>query len=109
MLPPFSLEMTVLRAACSFGRSAHVGEIATVCARFTGEYRAYTTIKTVLDRLCDKDILTRKRDGRRFLYTPIKNIDGFCLERLRQLNETLYAGAGWPYIIALCEQEAKQA
>lgn len=31
---------------------------------------AYTTVMTTLSRLCDKEILTRRKEGRKHLYSP---------------------------------------
>ena len=31
---------------------------------------AYTTVMTTLARLCDKRVLDRRRDGKRYLYSP---------------------------------------
>ncbi|MBR6163927.1 BlaI/MecI/CopY family transcriptional regulator [bacterium] len=34
----------------------------------TGNIRAYTTVKTVMDRLVDKKILNRQKKGKKFFY-----------------------------------------
>lgn len=44
-----------------------VAEIQTALGR-EGHQLAYTTVMTVLGRLHDKGMLTRKRDGKRYLY-----------------------------------------
>ncbi len=36
---------------------------------------AYTTVKTVLDRLVDKDIALREKDGKKYLYRSVVNRD----------------------------------
>ncbi|MGE0200698.1 MAG: BlaI/MecI/CopY family transcriptional regulator [Candidatus Melainabacteria bacterium] len=36
---------------------------------------AYTTVKTVLDRLVDKEIAVREKDGKKYLYKSIVNRD----------------------------------
>ncbi|MEB3287369.1 MAG: BlaI/MecI/CopY family transcriptional regulator [Vampirovibrionales bacterium] len=36
---------------------------------------AYTTVKTVLDRLVDKEIATRHKDGKKYLYRSVVNRD----------------------------------
>jgi predicted transcriptional regulator len=38
---------------------------------------AYTTLMTTLDRLFKKNILTRRKDGRAFLYAPAVSADEF--------------------------------
>ena len=42
-----------------------------------GERIAYTTLMTTLDRLFKKNILTRRKDGRAFLYAPAVSPDEF--------------------------------
>ena len=42
-----------------------------------GENIAYTTLMTTLDRLFKKKILTRRKDGRAFLYAPAVSPDEF--------------------------------
>lgn len=41
---------------------------------------AYTTVMTVLDRLRRKDLLTRTRQGRAFLYSPTHGRDALTSE-----------------------------
>ena len=36
---------------------------------------AYTTVKTVLDRLVDKEIAIRQKDGKKYLYRSVVNRD----------------------------------
>lgn len=36
---------------------------------------AYTTVKTVLDRLVDKEIAVRQKDGKKYLYRSVVNRD----------------------------------
>ena len=36
---------------------------------------AYTTVKTVLDRLVDKEIAVREKDGKKYLYRSVVNRD----------------------------------
>jgi predicted transcriptional regulator len=42
-----------------------------------GENIAYTTLMTTLDRLFKKNILTRRKDGRAFVYLPAVSADEF--------------------------------
>lgn len=34
-----------------------------------GSHKAYTTVKTVMDRLVDKDFLAREKSGKKFFYS----------------------------------------
>ena len=49
-----------------------LGEInvGTLCAAF-GEMYAYTTLMTTLDRLYKKGLLSRRKEGRAFLYSSV--------------------------------------
>ncbi len=42
--------------------------VRQICAAF-GEQNAYTTVMTTLDRLYKKGLLSRRKDGRAFLYS----------------------------------------
>lgn len=47
--------------------------------------RAYTTIKTVLDRLVDKTMVTRVRDGRRWRYLARASREGLSTDALQSV------------------------
>ncbi len=67
------------------------------------ERRAYTTIKTVMDRLCAKKVLLRQKRGKRFFYkTAFSNKEiianslndisnKYCCGNLNRLHEILDA------------------
>jgi predicted transcriptional regulator len=40
-------------------------------AALGGRARAYTTVMTIVTRLCDKGLLERRRQGRGFVYRPV--------------------------------------
>jgi predicted transcriptional regulator len=60
-----SLESEVLAIVCE-GGGGSVGEVRNKLSRDF----AYTTVMTTLDRLYKKDLLERRKAGRRFLYAP---------------------------------------
>jgi len=60
-----SLESEVLAIVCE-GGGGSVGEVRDKLSRNF----AYTTVMTTLDRLYKKDLLERRKAGRRFLYAP---------------------------------------
>lgn len=43
---------------------------------------AYTTVVTILTRLFEKNVLSRKRDGRAFRYAPVTDEAGLAARRL---------------------------
>ena len=60
-----SLESEVLAIVCE-GGGGSVGEVRDKLSRNF----AYTTVMTTLDRLYKKDLLERRKMGRRFVYAP---------------------------------------
>ena len=51
----------------------------------SGKKWAYTTVKTVLDRLVDKDIALREKDGKKYLYRSVLDRDQAGLVALRKV------------------------
>ncbi len=58
----------------------------------SGVERAYTTIKTVMDRLTAKDILVRYRSGKKFYYKPAMNRLEMASEAVSTLAEQFFSG-----------------
>jgi predicted transcriptional regulator len=50
---------------------------------------AYTTVMTTVSRLFDKGLLERRRDGRRYLYTPVMGQDEFLRAMARDVLGSL--------------------
>ena len=46
---------------------------------------AYTTVMTILVRLCKKGRLERQRDGRAFAYRPLQTREEYTADRMRDL------------------------
>lgn len=51
----------------------------------TGVHLAYTTVMTILNRLVEKELLTRRRDGRNFVYSPTVTREAFIKERTSRI------------------------
>jgi predicted transcriptional regulator len=62
------LERSVLDALWSEAAALSVRDVQRSIARRPG--LAYTTVMTVLDRLHDKGFVSRRKDGRAFVYRP---------------------------------------
>lgn len=77
---PGSLEQDVLRALAAAGRPLTPAEVRAE----VGADLAYTTVMTVLARLHDKGVLTRRRDGRAYAY-QIADPTAVTAQRMRQL------------------------
>jgi predicted transcriptional regulator len=74
--------LTVLWAAGEALSPAEVRErLATHGRDGTGEL-AYTTVVTILTRLCEKNALSRERDGRSYRYAPVADEAGLAAQRL---------------------------
>jgi predicted transcriptional regulator len=48
---------------------------------------AYTTVLTILSRLCDKGMLVRHREGRGYAYEPVRDEASHTAQRMRSLLE----------------------
>ncbi|HEY2434444.1 MAG TPA: BlaI/MecI/CopY family transcriptional regulator [Vicinamibacterales bacterium] len=65
-----SLELRVLDALWALGREAAVRDVLEAFPT-----AAYTTVMTTMERLHRKGVLTRRKDGRAFLYAPVASRD----------------------------------
>ena len=50
---------------------------------------AYTTVQTILSRLCDKGLLKKQKVGRTYEYTPTIARDKFLNQRIREITACL--------------------
>lgn len=64
---------------------------------------AYTTVMTTLVRLHEKDVLVRRRDGKRYLYTPRCSREEFVQATVREVLESLGSAAGRDVLALLVE------
>jgi predicted transcriptional regulator len=60
-----SLELAILDVMWAKGETDVAG-----CARDLGSGQAYTTVKTVMERLVVKGLLDRRKEGRQYVYWP---------------------------------------
>jgi BlaI family transcriptional regulator, penicillinase repressor len=88
-LPP-PLELLCLNALWTLGE----GNVTDV-RRIVAETRplAYTTIMTVLDRLVRKGRLTRRKQGRAFVYAPEGTRDSLRRAAVRELIDGFFDGS----------------
>lgn len=49
---------------------------------------AYTTVMTALSRLLEKRVVSRRRAGRAYAYTPVLDRPGIAAARMRELLDT---------------------
>lgn len=57
-----------------------------------GVERAYTTIKTVMDRLTAKSILVRYKVGKKFFYSAAMNRDEMARESIEEISLQFFGG-----------------
>ena len=57
-----------------------------------GTQRAYTTIKTVMDRLVTKSILVRYKVGKKFFYKVTMDRREMALDMLREFTNNFFDG-----------------
>ncbi len=55
---------------------------------------AYTTVMTIMNRLVDKGLLGRKKDGRAYLYKPAVSKDKFLTRISRQIIKNFVSSFG---------------
>ena len=70
-----SLESAILSALWGLERQGiytnSVKDVYEILAQSDDEKRAYTTVKTVMDRLFEKNILLRYKSGKKFFYRTL--------------------------------------
>ncbi len=52
--------------------------------------RAYTTVKTVMDRLSSKDLLVRYRAGKKFFYKTVMDKDEMANSAIKELSRQFF-------------------
>ncbi|MCM1339809.1 MAG: BlaI/MecI/CopY family transcriptional regulator [Muribaculaceae bacterium] len=57
-----------------------------------GTQRAYTTIKTVMDRLVSKSILVRYKVGKKFFYKTTMDRREMALDMLKEFTDNFFDG-----------------
>ena len=79
-----TLESDVLRALWAIDRPASPSEVIDMM----GTDLAYTSIATVLGRLCEKGLAVRERDGRAFMYAAVSSEADLTAKRLRSILDS---------------------
>ena len=69
-----------------------VGDIFDVLSKNIQEKRAYTTIKTVMDRLCEKRVLLRFKEGRKFYYRTAFSNQEVVVNSLKEISQRYCGG-----------------
>ena len=69
-----------------------VSDVFDILSQNDIEKRAYTTIKTVMDRLCEKRVLLRFKEGRKFYYRTAYSHQEVLVNSLREISNRYCAG-----------------
>ncbi len=88
-IPP-PLELQCLTALWTLGE-ANVQSVRDFLA--PSKPLAYTTVMTMLDRLTRKEVLSRRKVGRSFVYTPSVTRDEVRRLAVQELVESLFEGS----------------
>jgi predicted transcriptional regulator len=88
-IPP-PLELQCLTALWTLGE-ANVQSVRDFLA--PSKPLAYTTVMTMLDRLTRKEVLSRRKVGRSFVYTPAITRDEVRRLAVQELVESLFEGS----------------
>ena len=62
-----------------------VNEVQEVINRNSSSNRAYTTVKTVMDRLVEKNMLVRYKQGKKFFYKTVSSRDEMAQQAIKKL------------------------
>ena len=62
-----------------------VNEVQESINRNSESSRAYTTVKTVMDRLVDKNMLVRYKQGKKFFYKTVSSRDEMAQKAIKRL------------------------
>lgn len=68
-----------------------------------------TTVKTLLSRLVTKKALDNKREGRRFLYSPLVERESYVDGESQRFVDRLFGGKFMPLVAHLAEKEKLSA
>lgn len=71
-----------------------------------GVERAYTTIKTVMDRLTIKSILVRYKSGKKFFYKAAMSKEEMASEAVKTIAEQFFDGS-YSKLIRFAEEKAQ--
>lgn len=97
------LEMEVL-GVLNAGTDLSVSEIQS-SLKTTGHDLAYTTVMTVLVRLHKKNLVSRKKEGRQFLYSAMKKKDSSPMKIFERVKNSLFGSEKLKPILGLLESD----
>jgi BlaI family transcriptional regulator, penicillinase repressor len=95
------MELEIMGVLWSAGPST----VQAVQMRLPPPRRAYNTVQTVLNILCRKKHVTRRLEGRAFVYEPAVTRQRTALTAVRQLIATMFEGSAGALMMAILGHE----
>lgn len=74
--------------------------------KLLGVERAYTTIKTVMDRLTVKSVLVRYKSGKKFFYKAAMTKEEMAMDAVKEVSEQFFNGS-YSEMIRFIEKNTK--
>ena len=88
-----SLEGAILTTLWKLEKSGfRLNSVKEVFDSMDSSERAYTTIKTVMDRLCTKGILIREKRGKKFFYRTAYSNHEVVINSLNEITKNYCSG-----------------
>ena len=78
---------------------------AEIAEAVTSEIWSIKTLKTLLSRLVQKEILSTQPDGRRYLYTPLISKEAYGAQVLDGIAQNFYGGRTAPLFLHLTKSK----
>ena len=89
-----SLENEIMKAVWTVEEiesvDVSVNDIQDILNRTSSSTRAYTTVKTVMDRLVEKNILVRYKQGKKFFYKSVSSRDEMAEQAIKRLADQYF-------------------
>lgn len=74
-----------------------------VASRLSQKNWNIRTVKTLLSRLAEKEVVGTEQDGRRYLYSPLVSKKAYAQGAVRKLTNRLFGGRAAPLVAHLAE------
>ncbi len=104
-IPP-PLELSCLKALWAL-QEGSVKQVQQVLAPH--RTLAYTTVMTLLERLCRKGVVARRKAGRAFVYAPAAGQDALRKAALKQFVDAWFDGSEQKLLAFLTGEPAEKA
>jgi len=84
-----NLQLRIMQVLWSAGQAT----VAEVQERLEGEPLAYTTVATMLRKMEDRELITHREEGRRFIYEPAVSAETVTRSMADDLVDRLFSGS----------------